>query len=422
MKHIILRHYNSHKETIHNFFWRALQIFGKQGISFLIFTLCVSSLAPYDFGIYSYILAIIFLLIMFGDFGISIATSKYIAEYNVIDKEKLRAVLFNSGIIIFVLTFIITTTTLIIGPAYLKDKYQYVLWLLPLVFLAPMTSLYDGIYRGLKKFKKLATISLVIGIVAIPIIYFLIKLYGLTGALISQNIFYLVLLIGLALGYKDFTLVFNKTIISDIGKYSFFIGLSTIGYFLYSRISTLMLGHYGYITEISYYELLNKFFILLIIPFSILGDIIAPQHTELYATKNLSLLKQKFFKYLIGATVISIFISIILYWLLPVIVNIFLPQYNISILSSFLNIQIFIFFILISTATVNSGIITPTNYTKWITISSIFFGILNFPMSIVLHYYLSYNGIILSSLITYILNTTSIYLIYYKTTFREIIK
>jgi hypothetical protein len=31
--------YNKHKETIHNFSWRSLQIFGKQGITFLIFIL-----------------------------------------------------------------------------------------------------------------------------------------------------------------------------------------------------------------------------------------------------------------------------------------------------------------------------------------------------------------------------------------------
>src|SRR3989344_2031084 len=155
MNHIIKIKYHQHKETINNFIWRSLQVFGKQGIIFLIFILCAKLLIPYDFGIYNYVLAIIFFLIIFGDFGISTATSKYVAEYNLTDKEKLKGVLFNSGIVILGLTIIITVLTLIIGPFYLKDKYLYVLYLLPLVFLAPMTSLYDGIYRGLKKFKQL---------------------------------------------------------------------------------------------------------------------------------------------------------------------------------------------------------------------------------------------------------------------------
>src|SRR3989344_190829 len=154
--------YHTHRETIHNFIWRSLQVFGKQGITFLIFILCAKMLSPYEFGIYNYVLTIIFFLIIFGDFGISTAASKYVAEYNVTDKNKLKAVLFNSGIIILGLTIIITILTLIIGPLYLKDKYIYVFYLLPLVFLAPMTSLYDGIYRGLKKFKQLAIISTII--------------------------------------------------------------------------------------------------------------------------------------------------------------------------------------------------------------------------------------------------------------------
>src|SRR3990167_1032932 len=126
--------YHQHKETIHNLIWRALQVFGKQGITFLIFISCAKLLSPYEFGIYNYALAIIFFLIIFGDFGISTATSKYVAEYNVTNKEKLKSVLFNSGIIILGLTVLITILTLVVGPWYLKEKYIYVLYLLPLIF------------------------------------------------------------------------------------------------------------------------------------------------------------------------------------------------------------------------------------------------------------------------------------------------
>src|SRR3990167_8446862 len=134
MKGKIKDSYRNNKETIYNFVWRSLQIFGKQGITLLIFILCAKLLSPYDFGIYNYVLAIIFFLIIFGDFGISTATSKYVAEYNVTDKNKLKSVLFNSGIIIFGLTVLITILTLVVGPWYLKEKYIYVLYLLPLIF------------------------------------------------------------------------------------------------------------------------------------------------------------------------------------------------------------------------------------------------------------------------------------------------
>ena len=106
--------YRRHKETVHNLTWRILQVFGKQGITFLIFILCAKFLVPYDFGIYNYSLTIIFFLIMFGDFGISTATSKYVAEYNIKDKEKLKSVLFNSGLIILAISILATILTIIL--------------------------------------------------------------------------------------------------------------------------------------------------------------------------------------------------------------------------------------------------------------------------------------------------------------------
>ena len=75
--------FNVHSEIIKNFFWRALQISGKQGITFIIFILCAKLLSIEDFGSLNYLLAIIYLLVIFSDFGISTSASKYIAEYDV---------------------------------------------------------------------------------------------------------------------------------------------------------------------------------------------------------------------------------------------------------------------------------------------------------------------------------------------------
>src|SRR3989344_1528138 len=294
---MIKKAYQSHKETIHNFTWRALQTFGKQGLIFVIFILAAKLLVPYDFGIYNYILAIVFFLIMFGDFGISTATSKYVAEYNITDKNKLKSVLFNSGILILGLTIIISILTLIIGPLYLKEKYVYVLWLLPLIFLAPMTSLYDGIYRGLKRFKQLAIISLIVGFVSIFFVYFLIKAYGLTGALISQNLFYLLLLVSLGLGYKDFDFKINKRVMNEIGKYSFTYGLAIFGYYLFAKVDILILGYFGYINQIAIYELLNKIFLIFLTPFTILGQVLAPKFSELSTKREYPKILVKLRKY-----------------------------------------------------------------------------------------------------------------------------
>jgi len=405
--------YTNHKETIDNFIWRSLQIFGKQGISFLIFILSAKLLIPYEFGIYNYILAIIFFFIMFGDFGISTATSKYVAEYNVTDKEKLKSILFNSGVLILGLTIIITIITLIFGKLYLQDKYIYVLYLLPIIFLAPMTSLYDGIYRGLKKFKQLAIISLIIGILSLSFVYILIKQYGLIGALISQNIFYLILLIALGLGYREFHFKWNKDIMKDIGKYSAFIGISALGYFLFSRIGVLILGYYSYINEIAVYELLNKIFMLVLIPFQILGMVVAPNFTHYYTRKEHQNIFHKFKKYFFIFLITAIIFAILSYILLPPIISIFFNKYYNSIFFVMLLPVILIYASQVYCATINSGIVVATGDAGLFSYPNLIAGFINMILSLILLKYFSFMGVIYSILILHFVMIIILHSVYY---------
>jgi len=410
---MIKKTYTRHKETIHNFTWRAIQIGAKQGIIFLIFILCAKLLSPYDFGIYNYALAIVFLLIIFGDFGISTATSKYVAEYNVTDKKKLKAVLFNSGIIILGLTIIISILTLIIGPWYLKDKYIYVLYLLPLIFLAPMTSLYDGIYRGLKKFKQLAIISTIIGVLAIPMVYYLVKYYGLTGTLISQNIFYLVLLGGLALGYRDFSFKFNKEVMKEITKYSLIIGLGSLGFFMYTRINIIFLGHFGFIEEIGYFELANKIALMLAIPFTLLGQIIAPNITEHMIKNNLREIKNKYIKYSIVTLIIGIFASLLLLLITQTIIRLFLPEYLTANFITIYNWMLLILPLTFLTSILSQGFMVPTGKAKYMLLT-IPFGIFNIIFTYILMVNIGFMGAIYGVVVSTTLNRIITYYLLYN--------
>jgi len=411
---MIKSHYNTHKETIHNLFWRSLQIFGKQGIIFIVFILCAKLLLPYEFGVYNYVLAMLFFLIMFCDFGVSTATSKYVAEYSITDKDKLKAVLFNAGLIIIILTVIITVLTLVFGSTYLGDKYIYVLYSLPLIFLAPMTSLYDGIYRGLKKFKQSAIISILSGIISLGFIYFLINSYGLIGALIAQDLFYLILLIGLATGYRDFNFKLNKRVISEIGSYSFTFGIATLGYYLFSRIDILILGHYGYINEIATYELINKIFMIILIPFTILGQVIAPNFTRLFAKGEVKTLITKYKRYVSLLIWTSLVLIPILLFSIPLIIKIFFSGYYNQIFSAIFCIVLLAYSINFFNAPINSGIIVATGYAKLMTWLNIYLGILNLILSIFLINIVGYVGVMYATLISLIIGTIILQIRYYK--------
>ena len=396
---MIKKTYTKHKETVHNFIWRALQIGAKQGIVFLIFILCAKFLTPYDFGIYNYALAIVFFLIIFGDFGISTATSKYVAEYNVTNKGKLKAVLFNSGIIILALTIIVSILTLILGPWYLKDKYIYILYLLPLIFLAPMTSLYDGIYRGLKKFKQLAIISIVIGLFSLIFVYFLIAQYGLIGALIAQNLFYLILLIGLGLGYRDFSFKLNKEVMKEVTKYSIIVGIAGLGFFFFTRVNVLILGYFNLIEEIGYYEIINKVILILLIPSTILAQVISPEVTNMYYRKENKKLIKEYKKYLIFSALIGLItILLVSVSFLPLVI-LFLPKYN----SSLLFYSMLILSPLLITQSISNiasvGFSTSSGYARLNMYFLLIFGVINIILSSFLVWYMGYMGIIYSTLI-----------------------
>jgi O-antigen/teichoic acid export membrane protein len=411
---MIKKTYHTNRETIHNFIWRSLQTFGKQGITFLIFILCAKLLTPYDFGIYNYALAIIFFLIIFGDFGISTATSKYVAEYNVTDKNKLKSVLFNSGIIILGLTIIISVLTLIIGPWYLKDKYIYVLFLLPLIFLAPMTSLYDGIYRGLKKFKQLAIISLIVGLFSLSFVYILIKTYGLVGALIAQNLFYLILFIALAVGYREFHFKWNKEVMKQITNYSIIIGIASVGYFLFTRINDLILGHFNLIVEIGYYELVNKIFMILVIPFTILSQVIAPNITQLYSKKDFKEVLYQYKKYLLLSFFLSLLLAIITWFLFPVVINLFLKKYDNLIVINSIRMLLIILVSQCIVSIASIGFSTASGHAKLNMYWLLIFGAINVPLGIIFVTMFGYIGIIYTTVIIKLSSDVTFILYYYK--------
>ncbi len=391
--------YHQHKETIHNFIWRVLQTFGKSLATFLIFILCVKLLTPYDFGIYNYALAIVVFLIIFGDFGISTATSKYVAEYNVTDKNKLKSVLFNSGIIILGLTIIISILILLIGPSYLKEKYVYFLFILPLIFLAPMTSLYDGIYRGLKQFKKLAIISLIVGLISLSFVYILIKTYGLIGALISQDLFYVILLLALGFSYKEFHFKWNKEVMKEVGGYSLLVGVADLGIFLYIQFDIIVLGWFNYINEIAYLSLANKIFMFLAIPFAIFSQIVAPNITSLYVHKKYGDINKKLKKYFCYSFLFGILIAIISFILIKPITILFLSQYDNYYFYLFFGLLLIIFPIRVFGSILATSFIVGTGQAKIMTYNNLIFGILNVVMDIIFIYVFGFIGVIFSTLI-----------------------
>jgi len=388
-------------------------MFGKEGITFFIFIIAAKFLSPYDFGNYNYIMAMVFFLIMFGDFGISTATSKFVAEYDETDKEKLKTVLFNSSLIIAVLSLLIIVFVLLFGHLYIKQDYLYTLYLLPLIFLAPMTSLYDGIYRGLKKFKQLTLISVCVGLPFLPIIILLILKFGLLGALLAQDLFYLVLLIALGLFYTEWHFKLSKSVISKISKYSFIIGVTSLGYFFFTRVNTIILGQFGYITQIGYYEIINKIFAILLIPFGLLSQVIAPRVTRLFARGEKKELADQYKKLILFVGIVSGILALLVFFLFPPIVKIFLPAYYNPEMLKMLDLLLIILVTQSCSNIASVGFSTASGHAKLNMYFLIVFGILNVGLTILFIKLFGFWGVIYSTVIIKASSDLSFMYIYY---------
>lgn len=412
---MIKQYYNNNKETINNFIWRTIQILGKQGITFLIFIMCAKLLSPYEFGIFNYILAIIFLIIMFSDFGISTSTSKMVAEYNSINKDKISHIFFNSLLVILSFTLLILLIILLGGMRFIGDNYRYILYLLPMIFIAPIISLYDGIYRGLKRFKQLAIITITLGIFSLPLVYFLINRYGLIGALISQDIFYFLLLIGLFIGYfKSMSFILNLKIAKDITKYALLIGLINLGYFLYTRVDIIILGKLGYISDISNYELVNRFIMLLSIPFLIAANVIAPNISHFFVKKRWDKIFNRLKKTIVLAFLISSFLGVVLVVIFVPFLKMFLPSY---FNNQVLLILIFLSFVSIFQRVadfIGNGFVIFTGHIKLNLIIIIVFGILNLLLDILLVSKFGFMGILYTKLFSVIAASSLFIVIYFN--------
>lgn len=370
------------KEFSQNFIWRCIQTVGKQGTSFAMFLIATAILTKGDMGIYNYVFSALYLLTIFADFGISTATSKFVAEYNATDKEKLKKVLFNSTLLIVVISILVSVIAYIFGERWFGEYYKYLVYLLPLVFFSPLTSLYDGIYRGLKRFKELAIISTITGLLSIGISYFLITSLRLEGALLAQVFMYILYAIVLAIGYRNWSISFDKKIIIDISKYAIAFGIATLGYYLFSKVNVLIMGKYNFFEEIASYELLNKSFTIYLLPFTILGQVLSPYVTELFAIKKRKEVKDLYFKsgkMLLLATVIFIPIT---YFGTILFVKIFFPQYDTEVLRLLLLPVTLTAAKNVFGAPINAGMIVATGHAGIMTIINIFAGIINVLLSL----------------------------------------
>jgi len=378
---------------------RGIQVIAKQGITLLIFFISASILSSYEFGVYNFLLAIIYIFIVFGDFGISQAVSKIIAEEREKKEAKIGDIISNSFIIITLITIISLIILLFLNKQIFGEFSAYSYYIIPLIFLIPASSLLDGIYRGEERFMRLSVTTVIVGIITVPAMMILIKLYGIKGAILSLVLFNLMMTLSLMIGIRKVKFSYDKQLIKNISRDSLIIGLGSIGLYLYTKVDLIFLGYFGFIKEVAYYEIINKIQVIFLTPFLVIAQVIGPRITRLYARGFRAEVIKRLNKTIIYSIISGLIICLTIFLFKKSLFEALLPGYATTEMYSILNIMLIVYFTQILTSIIPVGFTISTGHAKISMIILLIFGFLNVVLDFVLISVMGFIGVIYATVI-----------------------
>lgn len=404
--------YFSLRKNLTPFLWRLTQVLFKQGTTAIMFFIATYFLTKEDMGVYAYVSSILLLLALFTDFGISTSTSRYVALYNSEDKEKVKRIFFNVSLVILVATVVVLVIFILLKDILSVQYPDYLLLTLPMIFIYPMTSLMDGIYRGLKEFKKLALFTILNSVVGIGGAYLLVTNFGLNGTVVAPLLYFSSYLIILLIAYRGYQFVLDRKIVKDVTTYAMYFGIAALGHYLFSKMNVLILGSQNLLEEVAVYELLNKINTELLLPFIVLGQILAPNIVEDFSKKRFENIQKQFRKNLVLTLLAAIIFLPLSILITSVAVNLFFPIYSGEILQSLLLPVALTFSTAVPVVVINTGMITSTGHGKLMAIQNIITGIVNVLLNLFIIKSHGYIAVVWVTFAVQLISNTILYLIY----------
>jgi len=367
----------SNEAILQDFVWRALQTVSRQAVLTILLFFSARLLLPDEFGLLSYYLAALSLIVIFCNFGFSTATTRFVAEFDDADNNKRDQVLVSSIIFIVFTVSLASLLLFMYGSSLFNVDTRLIVVFIPYLYLVPISNIIDGYFRGVRLFKQLFSATLAGGIVSLILGIYLISRFSLFGAVVAQSVVYLSVTLFLLPAFRHITISFNIEVIKKVLRYSIVLGLVNLSYFLYSRVDVFVLKHFGYIVEIGHYEILNRTFQLVLMPSILFGQVIAPNVSKLMASQKIVTVKSKYIKYMQFMLLTGVIIACGLLLVGPVTVKVLLPQYATDQFLLIGLILLFLFPIKWWSAVMTNGFIIPAGYARVSLLVTLIAGIVN---------------------------------------------
>lgn len=390
--------FRKHKTVSQDFAYRVLQITLKNIVTFFIFFITARSLSVEDFAFYNYITAFIIIFVMFSDFGISASASKFTTEYKEKNAQALSRFLFNMTALVSIFALPLIAVACSIAMFMFEGRQMAGLLIaLPLVLFVPLSSVYDGIYRGLGKWKEMARILVWVFVVSIVVSYFAVKEFGLYGAIISNIFFYLVLVVSFVKGF-DFEHEFklDTELIKKVGHYGLWYGVAIFGNYLFIKFGTLIWGYYNHYAVLNTYEILMRILLIAVLPFTLLGQVIAPHYTRLSLSGENDEIIKGLNRLGVIFMIIGVAVTFVLYFIIPFIIKSFFPLYYNELFYRLLPYVLFIFCMNVFSATIDAGIVVPAGFAITMAKVYIVLGLLGLVCAMLFYMYFGFMGVVYS--------------------------
>lgn len=377
--------------------WLVLaQVFTKiVGFFYTIFL--AKNLGVSDFGLYTVALAYFSIISSFADFGFNRFLVREIA------RDKLRA----SELLCNIMMLRLTLTSVIFGifsfSLYIldPDKFRVSLILLSVLAILPqaVALTFDGVFIALQKLQFSALALIISSLTTVLFGFYFITLgFGPMGAvnalIVGQALYVLALFIFLyftnSLSFSKITLqILKKALVGSLPY-----GLLGVLGLLYFRIDTVILSYLKGNYQTGLYGVAYRFLEATIFLPSSFAAALFPTMTKLHDA-NLVEMKKLYAKSLKLMGILSLFVLIFYLAILPVIINLFLPNYSEAV-NAIKILSLSIPFIFLSTPGVQV-ILSSEKYLKEVMLFSTFTLIFNIVLNLL---FVPKFGILAASVVT----------------------
>jgi len=279
-------------------------------VPLLTFPYLIRILGSETYGLVIWSWSIITFFILFINFGFNLSVTKYIAIHKD-NKKKLSEIVSTAIATRLILFFVSLVLFLILVEIVPKMHENRVLFYLFFGLTIGETLMPIWYFQGIEKMKYTAIITSLVKILFTVMVFWIIKeqsdylkvpiLYAV-ASLISASIAYWIILIKDKIRLQKPTFENIKFYIKD----SVALFLSDSLFVVQGSITILFIEHYLGLSEVAYFDLLQKFINILITPFHILAKVLYP---HIARVKDFVLLKNA----MVVSTLIALFVSAFIY-------------------------------------------------------------------------------------------------------------